>query len=271
LRVTTPQTTTLHGHAGALHVARWAVPSARYLAVLCHGYGEHLGRYDHVAAALGDHGAAVVGFDLVGHGRSEGERVLIHDFDQVVDDLEVVIGWARAAVPELPVVLIGHSMGGMIAARYAQRFGAGLTALVLSGPVLGRWEAAEQLVDLDPIPEVPIDPTTLSRDPTVGEAYAQDPLVWHGSFRRETLRALLDGLQRVSDDGPVTGLPTLWIHGEEDQLVPIEPSRAGVRALIPDADRTEATRPGARHEVFNETDQDEVIAEVTAFVDRVVA
>jgi alpha-beta hydrolase superfamily lysophospholipase len=264
-----PETTTCTGHAGALHVARWPNPEARYLAVLCHGYGEHVGRYEHVADALVEHGAAVVGHDHVGHGRSEGERVLIHDFDDVVDDLHEVIDRAREQHPELPVVLVGHSMGGLIAARYAQRFGDELTALVLSGPVLGRWAAAEQLVDLDPIPEVPIDPATLSRDPAVGEAYAQDPLVWHGTFRRETLRALIDGLERVAEDGPIAGLPTLWVHGAVDELVPIDPSRAGVRALVPDdEDREEDERTGARHEVLNETDRDEVLATVTGFVDR---
>jgi alpha-beta hydrolase superfamily lysophospholipase len=263
----TPETTTLPGQAGTLHVARWPNPAARYLAVLCHGYGEHVRRYDHVAAALREHGAAVVGHDHAGHGRSEGERVLVHDVDELVDDQHEVISWAREHQPDLPVVLIGHSLGGLISARYAQRFGDGLTALVLSGPVIGRWEAAEQLVDLDPIPELPIDPTTLSRDPAVGEAYAQDPLVWHGSFRRETLRALLDGLRRVEEDGPISGLPTLWIHGEEDQLVPIGPSRDGVRALIPDEDRTEELRHGARHEVFNETDRTETFAAITRFID----
>jgi alpha-beta hydrolase superfamily lysophospholipase len=263
----TPETTTLAGQAGTLHVARWPNPGARYLAVLCHGYGEHIRRYDHVAAALREHGAAVVGHDHAGHGRSEGERVLVHDVDELVDDQHEVISWAREHQPDLPVVLIGHSMGGLISARYAQRFGDVLTALVLSGPVLGRWEAAEQLVDLDPIPELPIDPATLSRDPAVGEAYAQDPLVWHGSFRRETLRALLDCLRRIEEDGPVTGLPTLWVHGEEDQLVPIGPSRDGVRALVPDEDRTEELRRGARHEVFNETDQTETFAAMTRFID----
>jgi alpha-beta hydrolase superfamily lysophospholipase len=262
-----PETTTLQGQAGTLHVARWPNPSARYLAVLCHGYGEHIRRYDHVAAALREHGATVVGHDHVGHGRSEGERVLIHDVDELVDDQHQAISWAREHQPDLPIVLIGHSMGGLIAARYAQRFGDGLTALVLSGPVLGRWEAAEQLVDLDPIPELPIDPATLSRDPAVGEAYAQDPLVWHGTFRRETLRALLDCLRRIEEDGPVTGLPTLWIHGEEDQLVPIGPSRDGVRALIPGEQLTEELRRDARHEVFNETDQTETFAVMTRFVD----
>jgi alpha-beta hydrolase superfamily lysophospholipase len=261
-----PETTTLDGHDGDLHVVRWDHPDPRYLAVLCHGYGEHIRRYDHVAAALHDHGALVVGLDHVGHGESAGERVLIEDFEEVVDDLHRIVEAHRR--DGLPTVLIGHSMGGMIAARYAQRHGDVLDALVLSGPVIGRWEAAEQLVGLDPIPEVPIDPSTLSRDPAVGEAYGQDPLVWHGSFRRETLQALLDCLDRIEAGGPIAGLPTLWIHGADDQLVPIDPSRDGVRALVPDQDRTEDERPEARHEVFNEVDRDDVLARVTSFVDH---
>lgn len=265
-----PQTTTATGHAGALHVVRWPKEDARYLAVLCHGYGEHIGRYGHVADALVAHGASVVGLDHAGHGRSAGERVSIPDFEAVVEDLHRVIGEATAQTPTLPVVLIGHSMGGMIAARYAQRHGDGLAALVLSGPVLGRWEAAEQLVAMDPIPEVPIDPATLSRDPAVGAAYEADPDVWHGSFRRETLEALLACLDRIAESGPIRGLPTLYVHGAQDTLVPLEPSLAAVRQLVPDEDRTEDVRDGARHEVFNEIDRDEVLTEVTGFVDRVL-
>jgi alpha-beta hydrolase superfamily lysophospholipase len=204
-----PGTATLDGHAGALHVERWPRGDARYLAVLCHGYGEHIGRYDHVADALLEHGATLVGLDHAGHGRSEGAPVLIADYDEVVADLHHVVTWAREAEPGVPVVLVGHSMGGMIAARYAQLHGDELTALVLSGPVLGRWEAADQLLALDPIPEVPIDPTTLSRDPAVGEAYAADPLVWHGSFQRTTLEALRTCLGRIEEGGEAADLPTL--------------------------------------------------------------
>src|SRR5690606_8067414 len=186
------------------------------------------GRYPHVAEFLVGHGAAVYAADHVGHGRSDGDRVSVPDYERVVEDFAVLDRRARAEHPGLPVVLVGHSMGGMIAARYAQRYGDTLAALVLSGPVLGSWEASISLLAHDPIPETPIDVSTLSRDPAVGEAYAADPLVWHGPFKRETLQGI-DRCLRTIDAGPRLGaLPTLWAHGEADTLVLLEETRAGV-------------------------------------------
>lgn len=265
--MTSARTETIAGTTGTLHVATWE-PSEppRCLAVLVHGYGEHLGRYEHVAAHLTAHGAVVTGPDHLGHGRSDGERVLIADLEDVVADLGRVVALARERHPDLPLVMIGHSMGGLIAARYAQQAGEDLTALVLSGPVLGRWEAAELLLAAPEIPEVPIDPDTLSRDPAVGAAYVADPLVWHGTFRRETLEALVAALAKVTESGPVASLPVLWIHGEDDQLVPVGPTRDGVAALVPAEQLTADVRAGARHEVLNETDREAVLAEITTFL-----
>ncbi|GAA0895324.1 lysophospholipase [Pseudonocardia zijingensis] len=256
---------TFEGHAGELTARTWPNERARYTALLCHGYGEHIGRYEHVADALVRHGAAVHGVDHIGHGRSTGERVLIPDYEAVVDDVHEL--WTRVRTPELPTVLVGHSMGGMIAARYAQRYGHELAALVLSGPVLGRWDVATDLLGLDEIPDTPIDPDTLSRDPAVGKAYADDPLVWHGRFRRTTLEALVTCLDRIRSHGPLGALPTLWAHGADDQLVPIDGTREGIddlRGVVFE----EKVYPGARHEIFNETNKDEVLADVTRFVDR---
>ena len=106
--------------------------------------------------------------------------------------------------PGLPLVLVGHSMGGMIGARYAQRHGDELSGLVLSGPVLGTWTAATDMLALDEIPDDPLDVSTLSRDPAVGEVYAADELVWHGPFKRTTLEALDAGLRTIND-GPKLG------------------------------------------------------------------
>ncbi len=255
---------TLDGHGGTVVGRRWTDGTPAYVVLLVHGYGEHVGRYDHVAERLVADGGAVYGNDHVGHGRSEGERVVITDLDPVVDDVHAVADLARSEHAGLPVVLVGHSMGGLIAARYAQRYGDELACVVLSGPVLGRWAAVDDLLEADPIPDTPIDPDTLSRDPAVGEAYVADPLVWHGPFRRPTLRALADGLARVTEAGAVD-VPVLWLHGEEDTLVPIEDTRTGW-ATFAGANASARSYPGARHEIFNETSREAVLDDVVAFV-----
>jgi alpha-beta hydrolase superfamily lysophospholipase len=260
---------TYSGHAGELAARSWTVERPRYLAVLCHGYGEHIGRYEWVAQTLNEHGASVHGVDHAGHGRSAGERVLVTDYDDVVADVHLLVRSAKEENPGLPVVLVGHSMGGMIAARYAQLHGEELTALVLSGPVIGSWATVDSLLAADEIPSTPIDPATLSRDPAVGAAYAEDPLVWHGDFKRPTLEALQEAMRRIASGGSFGDLPVLYLHGEDDQLVPIGASQAGISAVR--GSRTEAkVYPGARHEIFNETNKEEVLEDVTAFVDGVV-
>ncbi|MFJ9929655.1 lysophospholipase [Streptomyces misionensis] len=260
---------TLDGTRGELAVREWPHPAPRFLALLAHGYGEHAGRYDPLAAVLTGHGAAVYAPDHMGHGRSAGERVLIEDFEDVVTDLHAVAELAESAHPGLPLVLVGHSMGGLIAARYAQRYGARLRALILSGPVIGAWELPGRLLALPEIPDTPVSPSALSRDPAVGAAYAADPLVWHGPMKRPTLQAFVQALDAVAEAGAVPGLPLLWLHGDDDRLVPLPGSRAGVERLS-GGDLTERIFPGARHEVFHETVKDEAFAETVRFLDRVL-
>ena len=240
------------GTRGPLAARAWAAgpASPTHVVVLSHGYGEHAGRYEHVARALVDNGAVVYAGDHQGHGNSSGEKVLVHDFEEVVSDLHILDETARQENPGLPVVLVGHSMGGLIAARYAQRYGSSLAALVLSGPVLGSWATLSALLALDEIPDVPLDISTLSRDPAVGAAYSADPLVWHGPFKRPTLEALQRAVDTVAAGPDLGDLPTLWVHGEADELVPIDATRVGMENLS--GSRTvERTYPEARHEVFN--------------------
>jgi alpha-beta hydrolase superfamily lysophospholipase len=258
--------TSLEGKHGNLHLYRWETEAPRYVAVLVHGYGEHAGRYEHVAGALLAQGAAVYAGDHAGHGRSDGERVLVEDLEDVVEDLGGVVAAARAAHPDVPVVMIGHSLGGIIATRYAQQHGDELAALVLSGPAIGGNPDIMGLLELPELPDVPIDPSWLSRDPEVGRAYAEDPLVWHGPFKRPTLQAMVTSIDRVAAGGALA-MPTLWIHGELDPLVPLEATRPAIDR-VRGARFEERVYPGAMHEIFNETNQDEVLADVTAFLDR---
>jgi alpha-beta hydrolase superfamily lysophospholipase len=260
----------LRGSQGELSVRVWEHVAPARIVVLSHGYGEHIGRYEHVAAALVEGGAVVYGPDHLGHGESDGERVLVTDFERVVDDLHSVVELARERHLGLPVVLVAHSMGGMIGARYAQRHGDGLAGLVLSAPsigvgaVLADWLAAPEL------PDDPIDVTVLSRDAVVGEAYAADPLVWHGGWKRPTVEAYVRFNETI-DAGPgFEGLPVLYVHGEADALVPVALAQPVMQRLRGE-DFTEVIVPEARHETFNEFDREQTIELVASFAERVTA
>ena len=257
--------TELQGARGTLVARTWRNPDADHVVLIAHGYGEHIGRYEHVAERLLANGAVVVGADHLGHGRSAGERALVEEGEDLTNDLHVVADLARREGPRMPLVLLGHSMGGLIATRFAQRFGDELAALVISAPVIGGNPGFRALLDLDPIPEIPIDPEVLSRDSAVGAAYAADPLVYHGPFHRPTLEALLGGVDAVAEAGGLGDLPTLWIHGTEDALAPLEVTRDAVER-IRGSRFEERIYEGARHEVFNETNRDEVLEDVARFI-----
>jgi len=166
--------------------------------------------------------------------------------------------------------MVGHSMGGLIATRYAQTHGDKLAALVLSGPAIGRADTIEALLAMDEIPDVPLDPTVLSRDDAVGEAYVADPLVWHGPFQRPMLEAMMRANQAVNDAGSIDDLPMLWMHGADDQLVPLESSQAGFDTIKGSEEAKAIAYPGAKHEIFNETNRAEVLADLTNYIEEIV-
>ena len=263
------QLTHIAGHLGDIVVHHWPVSQPRFLVLLAHGYGEHLGRYHHVAAHFNQLGAYVFGPDHLGHGQSAGERVLIHDYEPVVDDLHQAALTVTQRYPDLPLVLIGHSMGGMIAARYAQHYAAELQALILSGPLLGEHTQISDLSQLDEIPETPLDISTLSNDPAVGAAYQADPLVWHGPFKRTTLVAMSNMLTDIYHGPSFGNLPTLWLHGESDRLVlPAETKQA--------LDKLQGSHfdfelyQGDQHEIFNEINKEDVLKRASDFALRAI-
>ncbi len=259
------------GVRGRVVAREWSNPEATHFVLLVHGGGEHIGRYEHVADRLVRNGAAVLGPNHIGHGRSEGERMLIEDFEDTVDDLHRVAERARERYPRLPMILVGHSMGSIIAVRYAQRYLEELTALVVSGAGIGRVPAAVAgLLDLPEIPDVPLDPAMLSRDPEVARAYTEDPLVHHGGFQRPFLEALMRILDTINNGPKLGSLPTLWLHGEEDRITQIDDAQVGFDAIQPES-LERHVYPGAKHEVYNEINRDEVLDDLVSFIDRVLA
>jgi alpha-beta hydrolase superfamily lysophospholipase len=255
----------LGGSHGKLFVRRWGVDSPVRAIVIAHGIAEHSGRYEHVAQRLAEDGAVVYAPDHAGHGQSGGEFGHIDSIDDMADDLGIVVDLARAENPGLPLVIVGHSLGGLISTRHLQRSGTDdLAALVLSGPFYGN-PGYESLLGMDPMPEVEIDTAILSRDPAVGESYANDELVFHGPGDRETLAAVFDGVAAAKSGPDLGALPICWVHGEADPLAPVDISKAEVERLH-GGDFEAHVYSGAMHEVFNETNKDEVLDDVSAFV-----
>jgi alpha-beta hydrolase superfamily lysophospholipase len=261
---------TIVGARGTVLVRRWDTPDPKRIVVLVHGIGEHSGRYEHVATRLAADGAVVYAPDHHGHGRSDGERGLVDDIERVVDDIERVVEKARSEHPGLAVAMLGHSLGGILATRFVQRGGHGLSGLVLTAPVVGGNPAFEGLLAMNPMPDVPIDPAVLSRDPAVGEAYANDPLVYHGPLARQSLVTIFTAVDAIRGGPGFGSLPTLWIHGEEDALAPLVSTREAIERLRGD-EFEEQIYPGARHEVLNETNREEVLDEIARFLDGTVA
>lgn len=256
------------GSEGRIFYRRWD-PSATpvRIVLIVHGYAEHGGRYGHVADALCRRGAVVYADDHLGHGRSDGERALITDFEHVVDDLQTVAGTARNDHPGVPMVLVGHSMGGLLAGRLAQREPGGVAGVAFCGAVIGDWQWARGVLRRPELPYIPFDPAALARDPSVGAAYASDPLVYHGQYQRRLLEAEVEALDRFQHELPALTMPVLLLHGSEDPFVPYARSLQAVRDM-PTDDVTVHVYEGARHEVLNESNRDEVIGHLVAWIHR---
>lgn len=254
------------GSEGNVFYRRWdphGQPST--IVQVVHGYAEHGGRYAHVAEALNEVGAVVYADDHLGHGRSDGERALITDFEHVVDDLASLADIAVSECPGLPLILVGHSMGGLLSARLVQREPGRVAGVAFCGAVIGDWEWAREVLLQPELPYIPFDPLALSRDPDVGASYAQDPLVYHGQYKRQLLEAEVVALDRFADDIDKITMPVLFLHGTEDPFVPYRRSLEAVSEM-PTEDLTVHVYEGARHEVLNESNRAEVIGDLLEWV-----
>jgi len=257
------------GSEGTIFYRAWepGIPPAR-IVIIVHGYAEHSGRYTHLAEILTAAGSAVYAEDHLGHGHSEGERALITDFEHVVDDLAALAAVAAAEHPGLPILFIGHSMGGLLASRYAQRHPEKVTGLVLLGAVIGDWTWARDVLGQPAMPDPPTDWSGMSRDPAAVRDYSTDPLVYRGRYQRPLLEAEVVALDRFNAEVNRLTMPVLFLHGRADPFVYYRTSLEAA-CRFPTADLTIRVFPGARHELVNETNRAEVIGEIIRFVSRV--
>ncbi len=252
----------------------WAPDGAPVgIIVIAHGFAEHGGRYHHVAGRLIAEGLAVRALDHRGHGRSEGKRTSIVRFDDYVDDLTTVIAGAREQWRSLPLILLGHSMGGLIALSLAVRANPPIDALVLSAPAacprdvsrltLTMGRALSRVAPNVGVLRLPLN--RISRDPAVVDAYNNDPLVFRTPIRARLGAEMLSTMDRVESGLPSLRVPLLVMQGTADGLVdpgcgPHVYDRAG------SSDKTLKMYDGLWHEIFNEPEREHVLDDLVAWV-----
>lgn len=254
----------------------WMPPTPRMALAIVHGFAEHSGRYDHVGAWFSTRDFAVHAYDQRGHGRSDGARGHIESFRQLLDDLETFLDVVRREHPELPVVLLGHSMGGLVTASLLAERKPDLLGAIVIGPPLEfgsgvsrmRLRMARTLRRIAPLMRLRagLDPSDLSRDPEVVKAYAGDPLV----FRRASASLaaeLLDAVGRVGDAGAHVQIPVLMLHGEADRICPPRGTRNFHSQLRGNGHRLRMY-PKLRHEILNEPEQEQVFEDVLAWIEE---
>jgi alpha-beta hydrolase superfamily lysophospholipase len=263
-----------------LHVRQWTVKSpSQGLVLLVHGLGEHIGRHAMLAARLNQAGWDVAGYDQRGHGASGGARGAIARPDSLLDDLSVVIDALRQET-QRPLVLLGHSLGGLIAARFvaealavqrAAWWRAG-DARVLSSPALDPGMNGVQralLSVLGPLaPQLALGnglkPAWISRDPAVVRAYVDDPLV-HDRVTPLLVRFIVDAGELVCARAPRWALPTLLMWAGADRCVAPRGS-AAFAAAAPRACLTHTCYPQMAHEIFNEPEREQPLSELTRWL-----
>jgi len=237
--------------------------AARAHVLIVHGLGEHSGRYAHVAQRLNDWGYAVHSFDLWGHGQSGGERGSMRDDFALLDDLAAVVDHTRQAMaPGRSLVLLGHSLGGLLAARFVSLGLRAIDALVLSSPALDPGLNALQKVLLATLPSIApnlrvgngLQVKYLSHDPEVVAAYQADPLVHDRICARLAVFIAAGGPATIAA-APAWCVPTLLLYAGADRLVDPAGSRAFARAAPKTVVSAHAFET-LYHELFNEREPD---------------
>jgi acylglycerol lipase len=264
--------------AGGLELfRRWWRPEAApptSVVVLVHGLGEHSGRYEHVAQRLVAEGCAVHALDHRGHGHSQGPRALIDRVSHAVSDLD---GHVDAAIEHeradgIPVLMVAHSMGAMLALRYALAHQDRLDGLALSGalasvqaPALLRLVGRAISAVAPKVPLIALDSSLVSRDPAVVADYRADPLVHHGRIPARTAAEIADTTDALQEQVPAITVPTLIMYGTEDGLcAPSGSVMLGER--IGAGDKTVLAYDGLYHEIFNEPERETVLNDLCSWL-----
>ncbi|APW44585.1 alpha/beta hydrolase [Rhodoferax saidenbachensis] len=247
----------------------------RGVVILVHGLGEHAGRYDHVAKLLNAWGFAVRGYDQCGHGESGGARGGMPTDTRLLDDLADIVDSTRARMQkDTPLILLGHSMGGLVVGRFVSLKIRPVDALIMSSPALDPGLSAFQKFLVAVLPKIVPDlrvgnglnATLISHDPAVVEAYVSDRLV-HDRISARLARFIATAGPQTVALASQWKVPTLLMYAGEDKLVNPQGSR-NFAAAAPKDVVTTVCFDKLYHEIFNELDASEVFATLQNWLEK---
>ncbi len=264
------------GAGAKLHVTHW-LPEGRPKAVilLAHGYAEHAGRYEYVAKRLTGAGYAIYAVDHWGHGQSDGEGGFVPRFSAFLDGMSELLTLVEVDHGDTPRLLLGHSMGGLIATLFLIERQQAFVAAALSGPAILPAEPPSRFTVwisrflsrfFPRLGVLSLDATGVSRDPAVVAAYRADPLVYGGKIGARLGKEFMDAMAVAEADAPKIRLPILIQHGEADRLT----APAGSRYLfehVSSVDKRLEIYPGLFHEIYNEPERDAVLGDLIGWFD----
>lgn len=262
------------GAGAELFWKAWLPEAPKAVVLLAHGYAEHLGRYEYFATKLNAAGIAVYALDHWGHGKSEGTYGFVPRFSAYTDGVEALLAEIEARHPDLPRFLIGHSMGGLIAAVHLAAHQSHYAGAILSGPAIKAAEEPSKLLiwvsrllsALAPkLGVLALDAEGVSRDPAVVAAYRADPLVYTGKMSARLAAEMFDAMAEARAKAGTIALPILLLHGEADRLTAPVGSQF-LAETVASTDKQLKLYPGLYHEIFNEPERDEVIGDVTDWI-----
>jgi alpha-beta hydrolase superfamily lysophospholipase len=247
--------------------------------LIVHGLGEHSGRYMNVVNYFLPLGYAIYGLDHIGHGKSGGEREIVQQFDDFTITLktffQMVVEWQT----DKPIFVVGHSMGGAITSSYLLDHQADFRGAIISAPAVKVGDDISPMIltvgkILSKIAPkmglLALDVNTISRDPDVVKAYANDPLVFHDKTPARLAAEMLSAMQRITAEAEKITLPFIVLQGSSDSLV----DPAGAQMLYDKAsslDKTIKIYDGLYHEIFNEPERDQVLRDVENWLEDQLA